>query len=177
MKTYKLYHLYEQNKERAITLLNNLYIKDKRFLMDGQWIAVPFDEGEQQRKELYDRMRKLPVRQAMFIFLPMRRLIQELGEVRYQLNIELAETVTDNLLTVIEGCIKRIEIEPNELLRRKDLNHLIACLHSISSEGEADISVLHIQNDRESFSVYSNGVLKISDGMDIYNIGSLFLQD
>lgn len=162
METYKLFKLYEQSKQQTLSQVESLFGKDATHYLHEQIIAIRYNEQEHTVRDILCEMAKLDVRQAMFTSSTMRNIINHFGKERCPMVFQFTDNVSEDLFSILNGYLKRVESESNELLRIDDLRHLLTYLRMLSVEADIDIQELSISYQKDSLMLYNNGIVKAS---------------
>lgn len=160
MRTYKIYLLYEEERDMTISKLKEFYQPEDIYFPTKNYVAIQFHEEGLTWKEIFNKMATLNVRQAMFTFSYIRDIINQFGVERYPFLFEFTEAVGIDSQLLIEGYSQRIVKESIEPLRKADLRQLLSELQYLSCERDIDIKSIQIQTSKDSVIVYNNGIVK-----------------
>lgn len=179
MKQYKLYRIFDQDREETLSELYKIFGDEKVLLLNTLLVAINYDGINLTYKELINKARKLNTSQFIitsnyFIDIIDRAIKNKniISEIRF------LDSIISEDMEIIKDYLAELNYGSNDNIKEIILKKLYSELNWICKEESIDVQQVNIRYKIENSSILSsivinnNGVINISD-----NLGEFILEE
>lgn len=170
MIQYKLYRIYDEDRDETLSALNDLFTEEGIFILNSTLIAIEYSDKDLTYRELVNKVRNLNLSQFIITSNYFIDIINYSIKNDYRINeIKFMDSIVTEDMKIINSYLDIINYEKNKLSKKEAITKLYSELNWISREESIDIQQVTIRYKKEKSKIYNsiiinnNGVITIKD--------------
>lgn len=167
---YKLYRIYDEDRDETLSALNDLFTEEGIFILNSTLIAIEYSDKDLTYRELVNKVRNLNLSQFIITSNYFIDIINYSIKNDYRINeIKFMDSIVTEDMKIINSYLDIINYEKNKLSKKEAITKLYSELNWISREESIDIQQVTIRYKKEKSKIYNsiiinnNGVITIKD--------------